>query len=136
MVNPISFSGKGADTATRLGSGLSAGTPKTDTPTPVPDKLSSAQIEQKAAAKVAAAAPLVGSSAQSLAPPLTSLGLWRDSESGLQVAVVRDRVSGQVVEQYPTERARRLAAMVRQQEIVAQELQQDQGGSGHIDLKT
>lgn len=54
----------------------------------------------------------------------------------MQVAVVRDRVSGKVVEQFPTERALRLAAMVRQQEVVAQELQIEQAGTPRVDLKT
>lgn len=139
MVNPISYPGMAADAAPKLGSGVSSGgTPvKIDTPAPQQPRVSEAQIEQKVALKVATAAPpLVGGSANTLAPPLTSLALWRDGESGMQVAVVRDRVSGQVVEQFPTERARRLAAMVRQQEMLAQELQRQQADTPHIDVKT
>ncbi len=136
MVNPISYPGVTADPASRLGSGVSGGTAPAKVDVPQATEPSAAQIEQKVALKVAtAAAPLVGGG-QSLAPPLTSLALWRDGESGMQVAVVRDRVSGQVVEQFPTERARRLAAMVRQQEILAQELQRQAGGEPSIDVKT
>jgi hypothetical protein len=140
MVNPISYPGMAADTAPKLGSGVSSGgTPvKINTPAPQQPQVSEAQIEQKVALKVATAAapPLVGGGPGNLAPPLTSLALWRDGESGMQVAVVRDRVSGQVVEQFPTERARRLAAMVRQQEMLAQELQRQQVDTPHIDVKT
>ncbi len=71
-----------------------------------------------------------------MVPPLTSLALFNDAESGMQVAVVRDRMSGDVVEQVPTERARRLAAMIRQQEHVAQELRQEGGETPHIDVRT
>lgn len=87
-------------------------------------------------AKAATPAPVVSMPSANLAPPLTSLALYKDSESGMQVAVVRDRVSGQVVEQLPTERARRIAAMVRQQDMLAQELQAQTGDTPHVDLKT
>lgn len=87
-------------------------------------------------AKAATPAPVVSMPSANLAPPLTSLALYKDSESGMQVAVVRDRVSGQVVEQLPTERARRIAAMVRQQDMLAQELHAQTGETPHIDLKT
>lgn len=83
-----------------------------------------------------APAPVVSMPQGTLSPPLTSLALYKDNESGLQVSVVRDRVSGQVVEQVPTERARRIAAMMRQQDMLAQDLQGPGGENPHIDLKT
>ena len=96
-----------------------------------PDKQVPAEV-----AKAATPAPVVSMPSANLAPPLTSLALYKDSESGMQVSVVRDRVSGQVVEQLPTERARRIAAMVRQQDMLAQELHAQTGDMPHIDLKT
>jgi hypothetical protein len=137
MVNSVSYPGMAADTAPRLGSGASGGAAPIKVDAPKVAEPSAAQIEQKVALKVATAAapPLVGGGA-TMAPPLTSLALWKDGESGMQVAVVRDRVSGEVLEQFPTERARRLAAMVRQAEMLAQELQSQAGSEPRIDLKT
>jgi hypothetical protein len=86
--------------------------------------------------KPAPVAPPLVQSSQPLVPPLTSLALFKDSDSGMQVSVVRDRLTGEVVEQVPTERVRRLAAMIRQQEVVAQELQSGEGAGPHIDLET
>lgn len=132
MVNSIGITGGGpADLGPKVGSSTpkgAAGKTTVDT--------SAAQAQPVVVKTVATtAAPLV--EAAPLAPPLTSLALWRDSASGMQVAVVRDRVSGEVVEKFPTDRALRLAAMVRQQ-VLAQELQaqQEQTGNPRIDLQT
>lgn len=56
----------------------------------------------------------------------------------MAVSVVRDRVSGTVVEQVPTERARRLAAMMRQQEALAEGVRKEQHMTegSHVDMKT
>ena len=131
MVNSIGITGGGpADLGPKVGSSTpkgAAGKTTVDT--------SAAQAQPVVVKTVATAAPLVETAP--LAPPLTSLALWRDSASGMQVAVVRDRVSGEVVEKFPTDRALRLAAMVRQQAL-AQELQaqQEQTGNPRIDLQT
>lgn len=133
MVNSVSYPGPAAaDMGPKAGTG--GGQPvhvsvPTHTPQPAPQRV------EKAPIPVPDVAAMTGSS-QPLVDPLTSLALWTDSASGMQVAVVRDRVSGKVVEQFPTERALRLAAMVRQQEVVAQELQIEQAGTPRVDLKT
>ncbi len=135
MVNSVSYPGPAtADLGPKLGS-TSGGQPQ-----PTSDAAASpAPVvkQQQAEVAVKTAAPSVPVvSTQPLVQPLTSLALWRDGETGMQMAVVRDRVTGQVVEQFPTERARRLAAMVKQQEAMAQSLQSDSAGVPHIDLKT
>lgn len=135
MVNGITTPGSmPALGAVRPGSGASGGAPQKVDPPVVEVKTQAAAATVKAPVP---AAPVVSvASTPPLAPDLTSLALYRDSESGMQVAVVRDRISGEVVEQFPTERARRLAAMVRAQEVVAQELQGASGDMPHLDLKT
>ncbi len=139
MVNLISTqTSRGPDAGPRIPQGASApaagATPSVHVKTDLPGgraETPATGTEAKPAAP--APAPLLSSS---MVPPLTSLALFNDAESGMQVAVVRDRMSGDVVEQVPTERARRLAAMIRQQEHVAQELRQEGGETPHIDVRT
>ncbi len=139
MVNSISYPGpKVPDIAPKAGGGASGGAPTTtDVPTQKNEPAPVA-TEKKPVAKVVAP-QVVGqhlpTGGPMFTPPFTSLALYKDAASGLQVSVVRDRVSGEVVERVPTERALRLAAMVRQQEALAQELQQE-GVTPRLDLKT
>lgn len=141
MVNSISTSNfKGPDTGKRIAVGT------TPAPAPIPTAHVKTDLPEggaeapalKTVSKPAAppVAPVPALSTAALAPPLTSLALFKDAESGMQVAIVRDKMSGDIVEQVPTERARRLAAMLRQQETVAQNLRQDGGETPHIDVKT
>lgn len=136
MVNSVSYPGPAAaDLGPKVGTGTSGPPAQVSVPAPArpaPQQTEKAPIPVKTAAP--APAPMVSSAP--LVQPLTSLALWRDGETGMQMAVVRDRVTGQVVEQFPTERARRLVAMVKAQEAVAQELQMEQLGTPRLDLKT
>jgi len=135
MVNSVSYPGPAAaDMGPKAGTGTGTQPAQTSvaaTSHPAP-QVEKAPIPVKTAAP--APAPMVQTAP--LVQPLTSLALWRDGETGMQMAVVRDRVTGEVVEQFPTERARRLAAMVKAQEVVAQELQMEQLGTPRLDLKT
>ena len=134
MVNSISYSTGGVpDTGPKVATGATGSSASYAPPAHTEMADASAPSPPPVAVK-APAQPLVQS--LPLVPNLTSLALYKDPESGMQVSVVRDRVSGQVVEQVPTERVRRLAAMVRQQEIVAQELHQDSAGTPRLDLQT
>lgn len=128
-----------ADNAPKLGTG-GHGTPAriiAPSSGPSPQQVEAAVKAAKAevVAKAAAPAPSNPLVSTPLVPPLTSLALFKDSESGLNVSIVRDRVSGQVVEQTPNERTRRLAAMTRQQEELAQQLQRAEVAT-RLDLET
>lgn len=141
MVNSISSSGPVVPDLAPKAPAAPAQAAPAHTPLPALGQSGKAPVEAKAQPeaqpiKVPSVAPQLSSAAPPLVPNLTSLALYRDSESGLQVAVVRDRVSGQVVEQFPTERARRLVVLVKQQEAVAQELQGTGAGVPRIDIKT
>lgn len=138
MVNSINSGGPVVpDMGPKVQTGASGGaSAKPITPSQSTDTAPALQTKQAAVNVPSAAPPLVESAAPAMAPPLTSLALWRDMESGMQVAVIRDRVSGEVVEKFPTDRAIRLAAMVKQQEAMAQELQQQELGTPRVDLKT
>lgn len=133
MVNSVSYPGPAAaDLGPKVGTGAAPAVQKTvsvEHAQPAPQQV------EKAPIPVPDMAATTGSS-QPLVDPLTSLALWTDSASGMQVAVVRDRVSGKVVDQFPTDRALRLAAMVKAQEVMAQELQAEQTGMPRLDLKT
>lgn len=127
MVNSISYpTGGTPDTGPKVAASAPAPAHSEVAHAPVADT-------KPVVVKQAPAQPLIQT--MPLVPNLTSLALYKDPESGMQVSVVRDRVSGEVVEQVPTERVRRLAAMVRQQEVVAQELQSE-AGTPRLDLET
>jgi len=136
MVNSVSYPGPAAvDLGPKVGTGTGSQPAQVSVPTPAQP----APQAEKAPVPVKTAAPVPTTPMVSTAPlvqPLTSLALWRDSETGMQMAVVRDRVTGEVVEEFPTERARRLVAMVKAQQAVAQELQMEQLGTPRLDLKT
>ncbi len=139
MVNSVSYSPPMVpDLAPKAVTGASGGASgTTQTPTQKTEAAPVAAAPSptvKAAPAAPVAQPLV--SVPPLAPPLTSLALYKDPESGMQVSVVRNRITGEVVEQVPTERARRLAAMVHEQQVVAQDLQQEASGTPRINLKT
>lgn len=137
MVNSVSYPGSAAvDMGPKVGAGTGSQPAQTiaTTTAHVADQHVAKAAAQVAATSAASAAPAVSS--KPLVEPLTSLAIWTDEDSGMQVAVVRDRVTGQVVEQFPTERARRLAAMVKQQEHMAQELHTEQAGTTRLDIKT
>lgn len=140
MVNSISYPGpKVPDMAPKAAGGAGGGAPATaDIPTQKSEQAPAAEAP-KPVAKVVAPQVVgqhLAASGPMFTPPFTSLALYKDAASGLQVSVVRDRVSGEVVERVPTERALRLATMVRQQEALAQELQQKGSDSPRLDLKT
>lgn len=141
MVNPVSYPGSAAaDMGPKAGAGTGGQPAQASVPAAAPAPAPQVEAIVPDGVKPAAPqlAPMVPSvpAAAPLVQPLTSLALWRDGETGMQMAVVRDRVTGEVVEEFPTERARRLAAMVKAQEAMAQELQADQAGTPRLDLKT
>lgn len=140
MVNPVSYPGPAAaDMGPKVGTGTGGQPAQVSVPALGKTAAPAPHVPEAAHHVVKTAAPQVAPMVTTAAPlvqPLTSLALWRDSETGMQMAVVRDRVTGEVVEQFPTERARRLAAMVKAQEAVAQELQMEQAGTPRLDLKT
>lgn len=135
MVNSVSYPGPAA---VDMGPKTGTGTGTQPAQTSVPAQSQPAPQVEKAPIPVQTAAPAAAPMVQSapLVQPLTSLALWRDGETGMQMAVVRDRVTGEVIEEFPTERARRLAAMVKAQQAVAQELQMEQLGTPRLDIKT
>lgn len=137
MVNsiPSSFSGSPSP-GPRVSAGPSVGS--SGTKIPVEDlSLGGGSAEPvKASSDSAASPPVAASGLQNLEPPFTSLALYKDTASGLQVAVIKDKLSGDVVEQIPSERVRRLAAMLRQQELAQQLRQEESGEDPHIDLTT
>ena len=141
MVNSVSYPGPAAvDMGPKVGTGT--GQPaqtnvhaSTAAPAAPQVEASIPDVVKAAAPQLAPMVPSVPAAAP-LVQPLTSLALWRDGETGMQMAVVRDRVTGEVVEEFPTERARRLAAMIKAQQAMAQELQADQAGTPRLDLKT
>lgn len=140
MVNSVSYPPPTMpDVASRVATNTTnAGTSAAPTvPTPQKAEPVKVAVKQPAPAEkapVSVAEPLI--STPPLAPNLTSLALYKDPATGMQVTVIRDKVTGEVIEHVPTERALRLAAMVRQQEAVAQELQQDASGTPRLDLET
>lgn len=122
MVDSISNTPNSRGAGQPVGGGIpAASSAKTITKT----EFSAARSERgeaSAAGSDKVVAPPTGNAAtlasQALSPPFTSLALYKDAESGLQVAVIRDKMTGEV-EQIPTERMRRLAALYREQEEMA-----------------
>ena len=122
MVNSIPNMPNSPDVSPRISTDTAAtssakiSTTKTEFSVQQSDKGNAENVTQNAA-KLAAVTSSGGAAdlaSQALNPPFTSLALYKDPESGLQISVVRDKLTGEV-EQIPTERMRRLAAMYKEQ---------------------